>query len=354
MSLKRVAVLLAKEAQHGAKGFLFIMAVVMPLLITLVFSLLFGTLFTDKPKLGIADAGSSRLAGLASALDSVTVRTYDTEDQLQDAVAVGSVDMGVAVPEGFDVQVTSGGNAHLQTYVWGQSLVKHRAVLGSTLASLIRSLAGQEVPLEIITDTIGDVASIPWEQRIIPFVVLMAVVFGGVLVPASSLVNEKQKRTLTALTTTPVTLGEVLVAKGLLGALLSICNGVLILLLNRAFGVQPGLLLLVLALGAVLASTFGLILGVVARSLDGLFAINKAIGVLYYAPALVYLFPGIPEWIGRIFPTYYVVGPVVAISQRGAGLGEIAGDLLILAGLVVALMVIAGIVARRAVRREAL
>ncbi len=354
MNAKRVAILLAKEAKHGAKGFLFIMAVVMPLGFTLVFSLLFGTLLSEKPKMGIADLGSSSLVGLASELDSVTVKTYGTQDQLQDAVARGSVDMGVTIPDGFDAQVASGGSAHLQTYLWGQSLLKDRAVLASTLASLIRSVAGQQVPLEIITSTVGDAASVPWEQRIMPVMVLMAVVFGGVLVPASSLVNEKQKRTLGALTTTPVSLGEVLAAKGLLGALLSVSNGVLILLLNRAFGVHPGLLILVLAMGAALASTFGVLMGVIAKSLDALFAINKAIGILYYAPAIVWLFPGIPEWIGKIFPTYYMVGPVVAISQRGAGLGDVAGDLLVLAGLIVGLVAFTGLMARRAVRREAL
>jgi ABC-2 type transport system permease protein len=95
-------------------------------------------------------------------------------------------------------------------------------------------------------------------------------------------------------------------------------------------------------------------MGVIAKSMDALFAINKAIGILYYAPAIVWLFPGIPQWIGRIFPTYYMVGPVVEISQRGAGLGKIAGDLLVLAGLIVALIVVTGLMARRAVRREAL
>lgn len=354
MNLKRVGILLAKEVRHGAKGFLFIFAVLMPLLFTLVFSLLFGTLLSNKPKLGIADVSGSRLVGLASKLDSVTVRTYGTQDQLRDAVARGSVDMGVAIPEGFDAQVASGGSAELQTYLWGQSLLKHRTVLASTLASLVRAVAGQEVPIEVTTATVGDAASVPWEQRIMPVMVLMAVIFGGVLVPASSLVHEKQKRTLGALTTTPVSLGEVLAAKGLLGALLSVSNGVLILLLNRAFGVHPGLLVLVLALGAALASTFGVLMGVIAKSLDALFAINKAIGILYYAPAIVWLFPGIPEWIGRIFPTYYMVGPVVAISQRGAGLGDVVGDLLALSGLIIGLVCITGLVARRAVRREAL
>ncbi len=59
MSLKRVSILLGKDLIHGPKNFIFVMALVAPVLISLLLSLIFGTLFTEKPKLGIADEGSS-------------------------------------------------------------------------------------------------------------------------------------------------------------------------------------------------------------------------------------------------------------------------------------------------------
>ena len=57
MSLKRIGILLGKEFLYGSKGYIFIFAIVAPLVISFVVSLIFGTLFTEKPKLGVVDDG---------------------------------------------------------------------------------------------------------------------------------------------------------------------------------------------------------------------------------------------------------------------------------------------------------
>jgi hypothetical protein len=60
MKARRVAVLVGKELVYGSKNLMFIFAVVIPLLFSLIISLLVGTLFAGKPRLGVADLGSSR------------------------------------------------------------------------------------------------------------------------------------------------------------------------------------------------------------------------------------------------------------------------------------------------------
>jgi ABC-2 type transport system permease protein len=92
-------------------------------------------------------------------------------------------------------------------------------------------------------------------------------------------------------------------------------------------------LLLFLALGAVMAALFGLLLGALTKDITSLFATVKTVGIFLYAPAIVFLFPSLPQWIGRLFPTYYVIAPVMAITQQGAGLGDVAGDLAVLVAL---------------------
>ena len=43
----------------------------------------------------------------------------------------------------------------------------------------------------------------------------------------------------------------------------------------------------------------------------------KAVGLLLYAPIIDYLFPQRPQWISKIFPTYYIIQPVAEINQQG-------------------------------------
>jgi len=347
MSLKRVGILLGKELWQGPKNFIFIWILVVPIVLSLAVSLIFGTLFTEKPKLGIVDEGSSQLVTIIKETTSLITKEYDTVSEIKQAAESGAVDMGIVLPEDFDSAVRQGEETEIIAYIWGEPLAKNRTVLGVTIANLVRELAGQEAPVEIEAITLGDEVSIPWNDRLLALIVLMAVFLGGLFLPATSVINEKEKRTLEALVITPTTIGDVFAAKGLLGIILSLFMGVVILILNQAFGSEPMLLLLVLALGAIMAGEIGLLCGALIKDVTSLFAIWKAGGILLFGPAIIYMFPQIPQWIGRLFPTYYLLQPIIEISQRGGGWPDIAINVFILAALDLLLLGVVMFILRR-------
>ena len=347
MSLKRVRILLGKEFLHGPKNYIFIFSIVAPIIISLFFSLIFGTLFSEKAKLGVVDEGSSQLVPMAQELDSLVTREYGTVSEMKQAVETGAVDIGIVLPSGFDSSVMQGERIEITAYVWGESLAKNRTIIGVTIADLVRELTGQEAPIEMESITLGDGESIPWNDRLLPFIVLMAVFLGGLMLPATSVVNEKEKNTLEALVITPTTIGDVFLSKGILGFILSLFMGILILVLNQAFGTEPLLLTMVLALGAIMAVELGMILGALVKEFTTLFAVWKFGGILLFAPVFVYLFPQIPEWIGRIFPTYYLIQPIVELSQQGGSWPDIAINVFILIGLDLILIAVVMLTLRR-------
>lgn len=59
------------------------------------------------------------------------------------------------------------------------------------------------------------------------------------------------------------------------------------------------------------------------------------------------MFPQIPQWIGRIFPTYYLLQPIIEISQLGGSWSDIATNVSILAGLDLVLVAVVAFVLRR-------
>lgn len=348
MSLRRIGVLLVKEFVWGPKNYLFVMAIVVPLLLSLLINLLLGTFFSGKPKLGVVDAGQSQMVAGFRQEPGLLLRDYESAAALQEAVRSGAVDVGLVLPATFDEQLRGETAASMVVYVYGESLLRDRAFLGTAIAAELRSLSGQESPVTIVTESLGDGASMPWEERLLPFVVMMSIILGGSMVPATSMVEEKQKRTMTAVTVTPTTLEELFVAKALVGVLLSLTMGIVILALNRVFGSQPLLLVGLLALGAVMAAVFGVLLGAFVKDINTLFATIKGLGIFLYAPAIIYLFPSLPEWVGRLFPTYYMIAPVVAVSQQGATWVDVQADVAVLVLLIVALIALAAYVARRA------
>lgn len=347
MNLRRVMVLLGKELRYSSNSFIFVFAVVIPVAMTLVVTLLFGSLFSGKPKLGINDQGSSELTEKLAASDALSSQEYSSDEELRQAVESGSVDLGLVIPDEFDAALEGGDQAKLDAYVWGESLLKNRAAIATTVVVLVREMVGQQVPVEIVTTSLGDQEDISWEQRIFPFVVFMAIILGGTMVPATSLVNEKQRRTLKALVITPASFGDVLGAKGIFGFLVSLLVAILVLFLNQSLGNQPGLLIGLLALSSLMAAEFGLMLGVFIKDINTLFAVIKGLGIVLYAPAIIYLFPGIPQWIGTLFPTYYMLGPLMDISQKDAGWSQIATDVYILVALLLLLLGAVVLIARR-------
>ncbi len=347
MSLKRVGILLGKELWQGPRSFIFVWALIMPIIISLVISLIFGTLFTEKPKLGLVDEGNSQLVAMAEQLSSVITKEYGSVAEIKQAVESGAVDVGMILPADFDSSVMQGEETELTTYIWGESLAKNRIILGATIANLVRELTGQEAPVEVKTITLGDEVSIPWNDRLLPLIVLMAVFLGGLFLPAASVIEEKEKRTLEALVITPASIGDVFIAKGLMGVILSLLMGVVILVLNQAFGNEPALLILVLTLGAIMAAEIGLLCGALMKDITTLFAVWKLGGILLFGPAIIYMFPQIPQWIGRFFPTYYLLQPIIDISQRGVGWSGVATNILILVGLDLLLIGVVVLVLRR-------
>ncbi len=352
MNLKRISILLGKEFIHSPKNFMFIWAIVAPLAFTLVATLAFGTLFSEKPNLGIVNEGNSQLVVMAQELDSVTAKTYEDVSSLKQATESGAVDMGIVLPQNFDNAVLQGEIVVIEAYIWGESLAKNRIILPTIISDLVRELAGQEVPVEIESVTLGDEVSTPWSERLIPFLVFMGVFFGGLMLPSTSLIEEKQRKTFEALVITPASISDIFIAKGILGIVLSVFMGVVILLLNQAFGANSLLLVGVLFLGAIMAVELGLIFGALIKDITTLFTIWKAGGIILFGPVFIYMFPQIPEWIGRLFPTYYALQPIVELSLRGGGWSDIAVSVFILIGIDILLVFVIAIAARGLMQRS--
>jgi ABC-2 type transport system permease protein len=347
MSLKRIAILFKKDLFQGPRGFIFIWAVVMPIVLSFVLAAVFGTLTSEKPKLGVLDRDNSNLAIMLGKYESIKYRQYTSETDIREAVQDGVVDMGIIIPEDFDDAVKNNEKPEIKAFIWGESQAKNRTILTVTLNNMIREIADQKAPVEITTVTLGDEQEIPWSVRVIPLLMLFATFLGGVFIPATSLIDEKAKKTMTALIVTPTSVAEIFVAKGFLGFLLSLSVGIIVLLINKALGVHPLLLIMTMGLGGILAVEIGLIFGALLKDISTMFAVWKSGAVLLVAPAVIYMFPKIPAWIGRIFPTYYMLEPLMAISQNGSGWSVIANNIFILMGIDLVVFVIFILVLKR-------
>ncbi len=338
MSLAKIWGLMRKELRMGPRSPFFLYAIVLPVILTLVVQFVFGSLFDRDPRLGITDAGSSQIVKDARSLDGIEVTTVGSQSELREMVEANDLDVGLILPKGFDAAVKNGEQPPLRLFLGGESLASDRTVIQTSVVDLVRGVAGNQAPVSVNSVALGDGEAVPITVRLLPLLVIMAVTIAGTMVPAAALVQEKENGTLGALLVGPAKMGEVLVSKAGIGIVLAVATGVVTLALNNAFGAQPLALLLTLLLAAVMMAGFGLILGIWAKDSNTLFTAIKSGGILLYFPVIFYIFPGLPQWIAQIGPTYYFLEPIYEIAINGAALADVWVELAIGAAICVALI----------------
>jgi ABC-2 type transport system permease protein len=354
MNLRNMLLIFWKDVKSGPRGIYFIWIVAFPFIITLVIRLVFGGLFDPDPRLAIVDQGSSEITEKVVMLDDIEVTVLESAEELKEEVEAHNFDAGLVLQEDFDAAVKAGRKPPLQFYISGESLASNRIVLSVTAVDLVRDIAGRPAPIEVETQIIGDGTNIPIEDRMIPLLVLFAVSLSGLFIPAASMIQERESKTITAVLITPAATAEFMTAKGLMGFLLAVIEGVLILILNLGVSAALGANLVIIAVAALMCVPIGLITGAAVKDMATMFGVWKSGAIILFAPAVLFLFPSVPDWIAKLFPTYYFLGPLYSVNIDGLPLTDVFLELGIALVISAVLLAAAIPVSRRMEQRLAI
>ncbi len=346
MSLSRVLRIAKKDFALGPRSPLFLYTLLLPVVLTLVFQVAFGSLFAPQPRLGIVDQGGSEIAELLVAEEGIDVTLIDNEQELKQQVEANDLDAGMVLTPGIDEKIRTGARPPLDFYISGESYASNRIILTVTAIDTLRVVEGGNAPITVNVENFGE-AGLPVSTRLIPVIVFYALVMAGVFTPGSSIVEEKEKGTLMALLVTPVRTSEVLAAKWVFGATLALAMSTVTLALNRALGGNALDLLVVLAIAAAMTAMLGLLVGVFSKNSTVLFGLLKGVGWFLFAPAIFYLFPNWPQWIAKLFPLYWIIDPIWQVGVMGERVTTVAFELAVAVAITIALVPLTLWLARR-------
>lgn len=347
MTLRTTLAILRKDLAVGPRSPIVAWAFVLPVVLTVLVQGVFGSLFDTRPRVGVVDPGVSTFAAALLAAPELDARRVDDRATLERLVRAHDLDAGLVVSAGFDDALRTGSRPTLPLLVSGESLASDRVVVSITTLDLARSVEGRDAPVavEVVSLRGGDDRSLV--ERMVPLLVLMAMLVAGVFVTSFSLVEERERRTLSALLVTPASLLDVLAAKAAFGLVLAVAMGAVTLALNGALVGSPVALLLSLLVGAAMSVTIGLLYGTLSSDARSLYTLFKSLNVVLVGPVVFYLFPEWPQWIARLFPTYWFLDPIVAVTTRGAGLADVVPELFVALLLTGVLGVVVAVLARR-------
>lgn len=346
MSLGRMLKVLRKDLALGPRSPIFLWMLVLPLSLTLILQVAFGSLFNPEPRLGIVDEGDSQITSEVEQMEGIDLTLLDDPEELKTQVEANDLDAGLILSAGFDQAVQDGEQPELQFYISGESYASNRVILSVTTIDLVREVEGKEAPVTVDVVSFGE-EGLPISVRLVPVIVFYALVMAGIFVPGSNLVEEKEQGTLMAMLVTPVRIAEVLAAKWTLGALLASVLAAVTLLLNQALGANWAQVIVVVLVAAAMSSMIGLLIGTFAKDSTIMFGIVKGLGIFLFAPVIFYVFPEWPQWIAKLFPLYWIIEPIWQVAVMGGSLSDVWVELTVAVGITLALIPLIGLVARR-------
>lgn len=345
MSTRHAATILGRDIRLSPRSPFVLYALVIPVLLTVLIQGIFGDLFAPQPRLVIVDEGDSQISADAADLDGIEVTFVDNREDMLEMVEANDADAGLYLPSGFDDAVLSGDRPPLEFYVGGESLASNRIILAVTTLGLIRGIEGTEPPVDVVVTQLGE-EGVDLDLRLLPMLLMMVVAVAAAFIPAASLVQEKEDRTLSALLVSPASMSDVIGAKAAFGVLLAMITGFATLILNDAILGRAGTHFVILLVASVMMAEFGLLLGVWARDSNTMFAAWKGGAILLLFPAVFYIWPNLPQWIAKLGPTYYFMDPAFRVVAEGASFADIAGELAVGAIIILALLPVVVLAAR--------
>jgi ABC-2 type transport system permease protein len=309
---------------------------------------------------GSADDLERVVAGEADAWQaggSVVVIPHGDDMAVPEGAERVNVAIGIAFPADFLAATAAGQPTDVTVFVDAAVPEEITNAVSSLVRELAYLVAGQELPVEtegptaafvvLGTDRLGSQASARDSFRpIFVFLILLMEMF----VMAALIAKEIQERTVTAVLVTPATVGDVLAAKGITGAVSGMAQAVIVLVAINSLSPQPVLILTLMLLGSVMVSGTAMLAGSSGKDFMSTLFYGMAYMIPLMIPAFAALFPGTASALIRALPSYPLVQALVDVTTYGAGWSETLPQLAALLVWCVALFALGWIVLKRKVQ----
>jgi ABC-2 type transport system permease protein len=283
-----------------------------------------------------------------------------SDAELSQAIVAGKARVGIKIPRDYSQKLEAGQTAQILVLVDGtESSVAAEAVnVANALAlreSLERALGNKALPVEARPRVLfnPDTRS---ANFFIPGLLVIMCQMMATMLSANSIVREKENGTLEQLFMTPIRRGELILGKMAPYVLLTTVEFCFLALLMWTLFAVPiagsFLLLLTLALPLFLAMlALGLLISTRVSTRDAAGQLTMAT----FLPAVFlsgYVFPldsihWAFAWLSPLIPTTWLIDASRAIILRGAGIGELWLNAVVLWGMALAVIAVASLRLRK-------
>lgn len=327
-SLARIMAILKKDFLDCLRSRTVVFTLLTPIILSLMFSIVFSGTDTVNLKMAVFDRGQSGFYDFLKGAPALEVIKAQNEAELRSLVFKGKAQAGIILPEDFDRKI-KGKDIPSCQYIEDDTALRQADAIRILLIEILHSYAGQDIPARMKIER-AHKSKIDKKQEFVIVWTLFTII-GGLMIVTSSLIEEKEKKTLAAIRVTPARFWEILTGKAGVGILLTLAGALLILVLNRTpLGNLPGLLA-VLIMGALTFSITGLLVGLLSPGHTVASSIGSILYILLFMPVVLSDASKSMKALSSILPSFYVLDGMNKAIFASAGPGNLSFHLIYMA-----------------------
>jgi ABC-2 type transport system permease protein len=353
MSWRVVAAIARKDLIDAIRNRYLLVALLTPLSVALLIRLITPGISTlNNLTIVVHDPDRSTLVSKLRALPQIKLVETDSAATAKAEVDKIKAAGGLVVPANFDADVAAGKQPKLTVYFNNKKDDIQQASFRILLERQVGSLVPP--PAELTWINLHEEADSPTgrgfnlSQMLLPLLLLLTFGMTGAFVVPLLLVEEKEKRTMDFLLTSPAKISEVIAGKALTGITYSVLIAAVLLALNHQLVGNWPLTLLTILAGLLLVVAIGLLMGSLFQTTMQVNTWASLALLVVMAPS--FPFPGSPaalETAMYFIPTYYFV-EALQLSLAGTSQPRMWGHL----AVVLACIVVSFFAVTWALRRE--
>jgi len=350
-----IAAITRKDIVDAIRNRYLLTALITPLFVALLFRILLpGVNPRNLLTVVVHDSGNSAMVAELRKTPQINVVAAPSAEATAGEVEKRKAIGGLVVPVNFDADVTAGKQPELTIYVNNTKSVFEQAAFRRLLDQQVQSLVKYPEPARMVWIDVDKETSdqnrggAGLGQMLLPLLLIMTLGMIGVMVMPLLLVEEKEKRTLDFLLSSPASLKEIIAGKALTGVVYTVLIAGLLLIINRQLVGNWLLTSVSILLGLVFVVAVGLVMGSLLNTTMQVNTWASSVLIVLLAPSFPSL--GLPapiETAMRLIPTYYLT-EALNLSLAGSASSRIWGHF----GVLLVSSVIAFSAAVWALRRQ--
>jgi ABC-2 type transport system permease protein len=298
--------------------------------------------------------------------DKVEIHNVNSADEVRTAMHAADLnaDYGVVIPAHAIADAMAGKRPQVELYINAakQQDESTRQRTSIYFDNYFIAAANQQPPVKLVSE----VVNVPKDANSNPrskffsnpnalgsfyggFTLALTPIIIGMLVLPVLIVEEKEKKTLRFVLTTPARTSEVVIAKAAIGFLYSLLLAALVLRINSGSVSDIGLVALFVVIGSLFGVAMGILIGAFFNNVQ---AVNTWAGMLMtlmILPGIFVIFgaTGIFAILLRIIPSYWLMDGMVGAAMGSLDSNTALLDLGLSIAVVVVLLALAMVVLRR-------